>query len=291
MPLPQRFVTVDGRKVHLIDVGVGPSIVLETGAGGAAAAWLPVIRRVSGHARVVAVDRPGAGWSDPGPEVLPVDVAARLRRALDVAGVPPPYVLVGHSLGGFHVRAFAAAYPRDAAALVLVDPSHEEMASVLDGGTRWQRAAGAAVSGLVHGLVVAPGTHRIAARMIAPRRLLALLDDDPSTLATLLERATRRDALRQAMRETRSVPDACAQMRALDDNSDVPMRLLSAETFDRSGQRPEARQAVSELHAVLAARWPDARHTVIRGTTHLMPIEHPDPVATAILETLAALPG
>jgi pimeloyl-ACP methyl ester carboxylesterase len=50
-------------------------------------------------------------------------IAAELRRALELAGLRPPYVLVGASLGGPYVRVFAGLYPDDVAALVLVDPT------------------------------------------------------------------------------------------------------------------------------------------------------------------------
>jgi pimeloyl-ACP methyl ester carboxylesterase len=49
-----------------------------------------------------------------------------LRALLAVAGVAPPYVLVGHSFGGMNVRLFATRYPAEVAGLVLVDPSHED---------------------------------------------------------------------------------------------------------------------------------------------------------------------
>ena len=54
------------------------------------------------------------------------DAVTDLHALIDVAGIPGPYVLVGHSLGGIFVRLYAATYPQEIAGVVLVDASHEE---------------------------------------------------------------------------------------------------------------------------------------------------------------------
>ena len=73
-------------------------------------------------------DRAGYGWSDAGTsQQTGDDVAADLHALLVNAGLTPPYVLVGHSLGGLYVRSFTAKYPAEVAGLVLVDSSHEQM--------------------------------------------------------------------------------------------------------------------------------------------------------------------
>jgi pimeloyl-ACP methyl ester carboxylesterase len=74
----------------------------------------------------VLYDRAGSGWSDP--VKLPrtsTQVTDELRELLRVAGVPAPYLLVGHSLGGLYARHYAVRFP-DEAALLLLDPAHED---------------------------------------------------------------------------------------------------------------------------------------------------------------------
>jgi pimeloyl-ACP methyl ester carboxylesterase len=86
--------------------------------------WGKVQPAVSRFARTVSYDRAGVGLSSAGP--LPRDgqqVARELRRALGLAGVPPPYLLVGASIGGPYIRIYAGLYPGDVAGLVLVDPT------------------------------------------------------------------------------------------------------------------------------------------------------------------------
>lgn len=118
-------VTVDGRSIRMLVAGRGDAtVVFENGAGPPLEMWGKVQPDVSRFARTVSYDRAGVGLSDEGP--LPPDsrrVAEELRRALLLAGVAPPYILVGASLGGRHVRVLAGMYPDDVAGMVLVDPT------------------------------------------------------------------------------------------------------------------------------------------------------------------------
>jgi pimeloyl-ACP methyl ester carboxylesterase len=123
-------VVVSGHAVHL-DVrrpprtNRGPAIVFESGLGTAGTTdWTSVLPRLCGVERCVRYDRPGYGASDDDGEAPTLrHVATVLHGALMAAGVTPPYVLVGHSLGGARIRMFAGLYPNDVAGLVFVDPT------------------------------------------------------------------------------------------------------------------------------------------------------------------------
>jgi pimeloyl-ACP methyl ester carboxylesterase len=125
-PLDQ-MVDVNGLQMRLDCRGNGsPTVVLEAGASVHGVAWTRVQDEVAKFARVCSYDRAGLGWSDSVPEQLsPQQVAEMLHALLANGGEQPPYLLVGHSLGGIYVRAFAALYPQDVAGMVLVDSSHE----------------------------------------------------------------------------------------------------------------------------------------------------------------------
>ena len=119
-----------GRMAYLSCVGEGgPTVILESGLGDSAAPWFGIETAVSRFARVCTYDRPGSigGASDPAQGVrVGADVIADLRELLHAAGIPGPYVLVGHSVGGVFARLFAHTWPDDVAGLVLVDASHED---------------------------------------------------------------------------------------------------------------------------------------------------------------------
>jgi pimeloyl-ACP methyl ester carboxylesterase len=124
-------VQVNGRSVRL-DISsaprpdaTDPTIVFESGLGkpgtGDFAHVLPLLPK---DLRTVRYDRPGLGESaDDGQPPTPRHVATVLHDALAAAGVTPPYILVGHSLGGTRIRMFAGLYPGEVAGLVFVDPT------------------------------------------------------------------------------------------------------------------------------------------------------------------------
>ena len=88
--------------------------------------WSFVHVEIATFTRVCTYDRAGLGWSDPVNSPLQSSqVAVSLNTLLNNAGVQGPYVLVGHSIGGIHVRSFASQYPHDVAGIILVDSSHE----------------------------------------------------------------------------------------------------------------------------------------------------------------------
>ena len=117
--------TIDGRQVEILAGGMaaGPgTIVFENGLRETLATWNGVLSKLAPRARVFAYNRPGYGHSDDTPR--PRDgatIVEDLRRMLHESGATPPYVLVGHSLGGLYMQQFARAHPDEVAGVVLVD--------------------------------------------------------------------------------------------------------------------------------------------------------------------------
>jgi pimeloyl-ACP methyl ester carboxylesterase len=104
----------------------GPVIVFESGQGLGKESWDRVAQPLAACARVVLYDREGIGDSPASPNNRPVTadaVADALARMLRDIRVKPPYLLVGHSLGGLYVQSFARRYPKEVAGVVLVDAS------------------------------------------------------------------------------------------------------------------------------------------------------------------------
>lgn len=128
-PAPGQLVDVGGYQLHINCTGEGsPTVVLESAAAATSAHWSWVQPKVATGTRVCAYDRAGMGWSDRGPK--PRDghqIATELHTLLTRAGVPGPYVLVGHSFGGLYVRTYAADYPGEVAGMVLVDATHPDL--------------------------------------------------------------------------------------------------------------------------------------------------------------------
>src|SRR4051794_24174093 len=105
-----RKVDIGGCRLNMLVMGRGsPAVVLDSGLGDTIGAWKLVQPQVAEFATVIAYDRAGLGLSDPAPlePRTSAQLARELHKALHAAGIKPPYILVGHSAGGFHARLFA----------------------------------------------------------------------------------------------------------------------------------------------------------------------------------------
>ena len=116
---------IEGLKVESVVVKHPSSklvVVFESGLRGTLDKWDKVLDAVSPTASVFAYNRPGYGNS--AATDAPRDgatIVKQLRQVLKHKGLPPPYVLVGHSLGGLYMQLFARQYPDEVAGVVLVD--------------------------------------------------------------------------------------------------------------------------------------------------------------------------
>jgi pimeloyl-ACP methyl ester carboxylesterase len=138
-PEPGHLVNAGGRQFQINCAGRGsPTVILESGLGDTLAEWQPVQAQISKFTRVCSYDRAGYGESDAGP--LPRtswQISVELHRLLQTAGEQAPFVLVGHSFGGYNARVFNGQYPNEVAGLVLVDSVQEDQYELLP--SAWKR--------------------------------------------------------------------------------------------------------------------------------------------------------
>lgn len=199
IPSPQR-VLVDGSVVEAqCSRGSGAALVLINGAGGPLAGWMRVWEPLAALGTVVAWNRPGIGASQP-PRVAQTSAAivGQLRALLAAMGVPPPYVLVGHSLGGLHSQYFARHHPREVAAVVMLDATApQDIAAMAASASRGQRGVQAVLDRLwppePHGEVVHARTSaaQVAGSPEFPALPLAVITGTRPALAWMAPRAQR----------------------------------------------------------------------------------------------------
>lgn len=122
------FYNVEERQLLLDCSGTGsPSIVFLPAAGMVGLDYHNIHTEISERTTSVIYDRAGTGWSDQ--IKLPRsarEVTDELQQLLHTAGIPAPYLFVGHSLGGLYARRYAQRFPDEVAGMLLLEPPHED---------------------------------------------------------------------------------------------------------------------------------------------------------------------
>jgi pimeloyl-ACP methyl ester carboxylesterase len=122
--------TIDGGEMRLRCSGSGsPTVVFDSALGQGVEAWNMVAPAVAAETAVCVYDRKGVGASAPPSSRphAPRQMARELEALLDRAGAGPPFVLVGHSIGGLTMQFFAKDRPADVAGMVLVEAAGDPM--------------------------------------------------------------------------------------------------------------------------------------------------------------------
>ena len=119
-----QVISIGTHRLQIHREGRGaPAVVIDAGLADQLDKLAPLQSSLARVTLVITYNRAGYGQSEPGP--LPRDgarEAEELKRLLDKALVPAPYVLVGHSLGALNMMVFASRYPEDVVGMVLLDP-------------------------------------------------------------------------------------------------------------------------------------------------------------------------
>jgi pimeloyl-ACP methyl ester carboxylesterase len=137
-PEAGRLVDAGGHRLKINCAGAGsPTVILESGLGDILGEWQRAQEQISKFTRVCAYDRAGYGESEAGP--LPrrsSQISSELHALLQNAGEHPPFILVGHSFGGYNVRVFNGQYPNEVAGVVLADSTQEDEYELLPSAWR-----------------------------------------------------------------------------------------------------------------------------------------------------------
>jgi pimeloyl-ACP methyl ester carboxylesterase len=125
--------SLSGKPITYAAGGNGsPAVVFESGLGDGKEVWGRVMPAIARTNQVFAYDRPGYGGSRSVAGTRdPCTVAAEEHDLLRSVGIAPPYILVGHSVGGLYEYVYAKLYPQEVAGVVLVDPTHPQWRQAL----------------------------------------------------------------------------------------------------------------------------------------------------------------
>ncbi len=287
---PGQMVDIGGYRLHLHCLGHGgPAVILESGLGSDSTAWALVQPELAKFTRVCAYDRAGYAWSDPGP--LPrtsACVAAELHALLRAAAIPAPYVLAGHSLGGFHVRLYAHQYPNEVAGMVLVSPSHEDLsAHTPEAVKRRDRRIEWWASLLLRFGVprLAPGLFGAKAYVDELRRKLP---PEVAPAATSLPFLTKH--VTAYFRELDAVDESCRQIRAAHGLGETPLLVLTERSHPAGPVDPEDQEfgrGWDELMNQSARLSTRGRRVIANHSGHFIQLDRPDVVVNAIRDIVS----
>jgi 3-oxoadipate enol-lactonase len=258
------------------DEGRGDPLVLVHGAGTSGAIWRRATPVLAPRRRVIAPDLPGYGGSPAvGPGFALEAVSDRLAAGLEEAGVPAPYDLVGHSMGGGISILLAARHPERVRRLVLVAP--------------------AGLAALPRALAALLGT--VAAPYAVARRRLASPLADSALVRRLALAGVARDGARVPAEHARAVLASSAGATRIGPG------LASAAAAD-------LRQALAGLKGPLGLVWgehdpviprkrvevirdarPDVVLSIVPDTAHAPMLERPDAFCAALEDVLGRLAG
>lgn len=280
-PMAGELIDVGGHNLHLRCTGSGsPTVVLEPGGGEMSSALGWIEPSVAGATRVCVYDRAGRGWSEL--TDTPQDatqIATDLHTLLDRGNVPGPYVLAGHSFGGYYVLTFAALYPDDVAGMVLVDsagPASAVTPPLTSPGVRSGYDLMARVSALL-----SSSAHFGLGRLIAVTDYGSLppesRDEARASAATASHMQSFFDEYIQANASSR-------EAAALVDFADKPLVVLTA------GVGSNAAWMADQDH--LATLSSNTSHRVIEGAIHIALLheeQYAGATTQAILDVLTSV--
>jgi pimeloyl-ACP methyl ester carboxylesterase len=255
-PPPGELIDVGGYRLHIVCTGTGtPVVILEAGLGGGSSIWARIQPEIAKVTRVCAYDRAGTGWSDPGPGPRDAEqIASELDALLDGAGLPGPFVLVGHSYGGLYVRVFAARYPEAVAGMVLLEASHPD---------QYTRTPGSAAEyqSLSNMYELIPSAARLGLLRLGP--FCRLPDDFPAQPAAEFHALCSASPAWEAQRlEVEAIPATMTEVRAAGSLGDLPLAVVSA------GGHGQANPVWAEYQGELAALSTDSKQVAIEGAGH-----------------------
>jgi len=289
-PPPGKLVDVGGRSLHMVVSGDGPyTVVLEAGSGGTSLDWTAVQSGLTAFARVCAYDRAGYGWSDPGNELpTPLQLVSDLHRLLTAGDLKPPYILVGHSFGGFIVSRFAAEYPDETGGVVLVDALHEDFFNRMPPVVRENSEAQLRMISIAHKLCFT-GIPRLFFSPIATQGL------PPEIQSAANARGFRASVYKALYDEATAFSENPVWTESnVGFPRNIPLVVLSRgdpEQWPPSVPTENAEAVWRELQTSLAGQSDDCTHTVVDDSGHFIQVEKPEIVIGAVKGLLEKLSG
>ena len=272
------LIDVGELKMHIDCTGDGsPTVILDSGLGDTFLSWRKVQPEIARFTRVCSYDRAGIGYSGSSSRPRTSEVIAQeLHALLRAAEIAPPYILVGHSMGGYDVRLYASLYRNEVAGMVLVDASHPDQENRFPPELKnmegsWQREAEFLAYTMPFGIP----------------RLIGLCDEDPVQRAAECNFQTAREGVA----ELKAFPESAAQTAATGSFGAMPLAVLSHDPEKPSTELPadlakptnDAWEKMQEELSHLSTR---GTQSIAKNGAHYIQNDRPDAVIDAIRDVV-----
>lgn len=272
---PGKIINVGTHRLHLYCTrGEGPAVIMDAGLGGFTLDWYKVQHLLAdNNIKACSYDRAGYGWSQRGPSPRTTDqIVDELHTMLEVAEIPPPYVMAGHSFGGYNVLYYAKLYPENMAGLVLVDSSHPRQDALLPAIPNDKA-------------VVNMGNFK---RVFTGETLPLYPQHIRNLVGAILSSVKTADAERK---EYVNYPVSASQVERSGKLRDMPLTVIT---------RGEQQWSDDPLGEAMYRAWMDmqkdlvhlnvsGKHIIAEGSGHLIPLEKPEIIVAAIQSMIAEL--
>lgn len=260
--------------MHIDCSGTGsPTVILDSGLGDGYLSWRKVQPQIAQFTRACSYDRAGFGYSDSSAKPRDSKVfAEELHALLDNAGVAPPYILVGHSMGGYDVRLYANLYRSEVAGMVLVDASHPEQ----------QKRLPRALNDMDATWIREQEFFEFTMPIGIPRLLGFCAKDEEARAAEC-----NFHSMRESVAELKSISESAAQTAAAGSLGDMPLVVLSQDPDAPQYDLPEdlvkpTNAAWQQMQKELAQLSTRSTQMVAKDSGHYIQLDRPDVVVDAV---------
>jgi len=279
---PGQMVQVGDHKMHIYCTGENkngaPTVILEAGGGDNYTGWHRVQPEISKNTKVCSYDRSGIGFSEGTKDQRTnSDVVMELETLLKNANIQGPYIMVGHSMGGFYTRLFAKRNIDQVKGLIQVDPSTEEMAKLDEGDTPMIVRAQSSIIEFLFRIGVARTVMHLDPS-------IANIDKDIADIQISFKSTMYKDKNKYG--DGYKFLDNIQEIESASNFVNLPVVVFSADQSEEQAIMAYG-EDIKNWHPNLAKRLSNnSKHVMVDNSSHFIPQDQPQIIINTIKEIL-----
>jgi len=279
---PGRIVDVNGHKMHIYCTGESqdnsPTVILEAGGGYNYTTWARVQPEIARYTKVCSYDRAGLGFSENANDKRTnSEVVSQLEILLNNANINGPYIMTGHSLGGFYTRLFTKRNPEKVVGLIQVDPTVDEQAKLESADTTPQYIY--SITNTMFYLSYKLGIARLVVN-VAPDLIAVDISQKQKGIAFMLP------LFGGKINDGEGLFNNMDEMKTASNFGELPVTILSADKSIEEGIS-QFGEDVKNWHPSLAKRLSNNSNCLlVKNSSHFIQYDQPQVVIDSILALL-----